>query len=110
MKYFWRYTYMAILLCCFFIGEASAQQKFKEAKIIEITQTDIARLKGFDASYATVFGIGLDMNVGKVQAIVARQPFLKLERDAFNRNRYYLYDISADTGKIMLGYLKWYPK
>jgi hypothetical protein len=93
------------------LGEnVSAQKKTTHAPAVELTETDFAKLKDFDAKYATVFGIGLNMTVGKVQAIVKTKPYLKLEKDAFNRSRYYLYDVSKDTGKILLGYLKWHPK
>ncbi|RYD73578.1 MAG: hypothetical protein EOP53_19850 [Sphingobacteriales bacterium] len=102
---------MAVFLCSIFSAEnLSAQRKTKPTTIIELTETDFAKLKDFDARYATVFGVGLDMNVGKVQTIIKAKPYLKLEKDAFNRSRYYLYDISHDTGKVLLGYLKWHPK
>lgn len=111
MKHFPRITYMVFFLCSLFVGgKLQAQKKKAQEKAIEITETDIARLTDFDAKYATVFGVGLGMTVGKAQTIIKAKPFLKLERDAFNKTRYYLYDMSHDTGKVLLGYLKWYPK
>ncbi len=111
MKHLQQIAYMAVLICSLFSTQNSyAQKKKDQPKIIEITQTDITKITDFDAKYATVFGVGLDMTVGKVQTIIKAQPYLKLERDAFNKTRYYLYDVSHDTGKVLLGYLKWYPK
>ncbi|MGZ5243576.1 MAG: hypothetical protein ACXWDO_06450 [Bacteroidia bacterium] len=102
---------MAVLLCSIFYSrQLQAQKKSDQQKTIELTQTDITRITDFDAKYATVFGVGLGMTIGKAQTIIKSQPFLKLEKDAFNKTRFYLYDMSQDTGKVLLGYLKWYPK
>jgi hypothetical protein len=76
---------------------------------VELTQTDIARLDNFDAKSATVFGIGLKMNMTKVRSIVGKQKNLKLEADPMSSRRLYLYDLSGDSGRVLLGYLKWLP-
>jgi hypothetical protein len=74
---------------------------------IELTETDIARLPSFNGSHATIFGISLGMGRNQVRQKLTKYPFLKMEEDPFNPKRFYLQDISSDTGKVTLGYLKW---
>lgn len=100
-----RLIFSFLLVTAIALPSAAAQNKQR----VELTEVDIARLNSFSGEEATVFGIGLWMTPAEVQRIVARQPALLLERDKTNKNRMYLYTRS-DSGKVLLGYLKWVPK
>jgi hypothetical protein len=74
---------------------------------VELTETDIARLPSFNGSHATIFGISLGMGRSQVRMMISKYPYLKMEEDPFNPKRFYLQDISNDTGKVTIGYMKW---
>src|SRR5687768_576827 len=102
---------LLLLTALFFSAQVFAQRVVPySGPPIELTETDIARLENFDGKYATIFGIGLRMNMGKVHEIVGKQKNLRLEADPMSSRRLYLYDVSGDSGKVLLGYLKWLPK
>jgi hypothetical protein len=103
MRYF--LLAMAILLSG---SAAQAQEDQAAADTVELTNTDITKLASFNASHATIFGIGLGESIQQVKEIVdKKEGFLKIEKDPFNLRRFYLYDVSGDTSKVLLGYLKW---
>jgi hypothetical protein len=74
---------------------------------IELTETDIARLPAFNGSHATIFGIALGMSRTQVKEKISKFPYLRLEEDPFTPKRFYLNDVSSDSGKVTIGYLKW---
>jgi hypothetical protein len=81
----------------------------RDPQPVELTETDIARLDDFDGRVATVFHIGLGMNMTQVYQAVSKQKNLRLEIDPMSNRRLYLYEKSNDSNKL-LGYLKWLPK
>src|SRR5688500_12538472 len=102
---------LLLLSALFFSGQVFAQKVVPySGPPIELTETDIARLEDFDGRYATVFRSGPRVNVTKDREIVRRQKSLALETDPMSSRRLYLYDASGDSGKVLLGYLKWLPK
>lgn len=109
-----RNRFYFLLLSCLLIAPFAFGQKVVNtpSPVVELTQTDIARLEDFDGKTATVFGIGLNMTVTKVMEVVGMQKNLRLEVDKINRSRMYLYSNPGknDTGgRVLLGYLKWKP-
>ena len=84
-----------------------AQSAHSKGDSVEITETDFTRLPTFNWAHATVFGMALGMGKADAMQKIKNYQYLKLKQDPFNKKRFYIQEVSSDTGQIILAYLKW---
>jgi hypothetical protein len=86
---------------------SKAQSGSSKGDTVEITETDFTRLPSFNGAHATVFGIALGMGKADAMEKIKNYQYLKLKADPFNPKRFYIQEVSTDTGQVTLAYLKW---
>ncbi|MDZ4839662.1 MAG: hypothetical protein SGJ04_06615 [Bacteroidota bacterium] len=98
----------ALFLSCISVAQPSLVKK-ASAKKIELTKTDLTISPDVNIKNATIYGIGLDMSIRTVYALVNRSSkYIRMEIDPINERHFYLMDnTEADTVKVPLAYLQW---
>jgi hypothetical protein len=99
--------FFAFFLAIQFISVRSYAQGSTASDTVELTEVDITTLSSFNATHATVYGVALGMRYETASELLARQKFLKVEKDPMNIRRYIVYE-KNDTGKVAVALLKFY--
>lgn len=100
-----KYTGLIFILLLLSLS-AKAQTAKNKGDSVEITETDFASLPTFNGSHATVFGIPLGIGRSAAEEKLKNYLYLKFKVDPFNHKRYYIMDMSGDSG-VTIAYLKW---
>lgn len=100
-------VFFAFFLAIQLVSQRSHAQGSTASDTVELTDVDITTLPNFNATHATVYGVGLGMRYETALDILSKQKFLKVEKDPMNVRRFIIYE-KNDTGKVAVGLLKFY--